>query len=170
MPRFGRSDVSRVDASSIGYLKNDMNTYRKFFAATFAALVTAAAVIAAEVSPAGTWTWTQPGRGDRPGVDLSLVLEVKDGQLAGTMKGFQMGQFEVPDTPISDASFKDGVVKFSVTREGRNGNKMTSKYEAKLEGDTLKGSVERPNFRDGSVRKDEWTAKRAGSAAPAAKS
>jgi 3-oxoacid CoA-transferase subunit A len=33
------------------------------------------------------------------------------------MMGRQGGQFSVPDTAISDASLKEGVVKFSLTRE-----------------------------------------------------
>ena len=41
-----------------------------------------------------------------------------------------------------------------------NGNKRTSKYEGKLEGDTIKGTVERPN-RDGAVQKSDWVATRA---------
>jgi hypothetical protein len=87
------------------------------------------------------------------------VLELKDGKLTGTLKGWQMGDNQIPDSAIEEASLKDGVVAFSLTREF-NGNKFTSKYSAKLEGDKLTGTIESPG-RDGGVMKREWTAMRA---------
>lgn len=136
-----------------------MKSSRKFLAAIFAACFFAVAAFAADASPAGTWKWTPPGRGGNPGVERTLVLEVKDGKLTGTLKGATMGQFEVPDVAIADGVVKDGMVSFSVTNDF-NGNKFTSKYSAKLEGDTLTGSVESPG-RDGAVAKRDWAAKRA---------
>jgi hypothetical protein len=117
-----------------------------------------AALAADAASPAGTWKWTQPGRGGGQGVERSLMLDMKDGKLTGTLKGFSMGQFDVPDTAIGDASFKDGTVSFTVTTEF-NGNKRVTKYEAKLDGDTLTGSTEAPG-RDGSPQKRDWKATR----------
>lgn len=64
------------------------------------------------------------------------------------------------ETPISDAVFKDDTVTFSVVRE-REGNKWTSKYSAKLEGDTLKGTIEMPGRNGGEARKLDWSATRA---------
>ncbi len=116
------------------------------------------AAFAADASPAGTWKWSQPGRGDNPAIERSLVLDLKDGKLTGTLKGFSMGQFEVPDTAIADAAVKDGVVSFTVTTEF-NGNKRTTKYSAKLDGDTLTGNTEAPG-RDGNMMKRDWVAKR----------
>jgi hypothetical protein len=87
------------------------------------------------------------------------MLDYKDGKLTGTLKGFSMGQFEIPDAAISEASFKDGKEAFAVTMEF-NGNSRTTKYEAKLEGDTLTGSLEAPG-RDGATMKRDWVAKRA---------
>jgi hypothetical protein len=136
-----------------------MTSSRKFLAAIFAACFFAVAAFAADASPAGTWKWTPPGRGGNPGVERTLILEVKEGKLMGTLKGFSGGQFEVPDVKIDEAAIKDGTVSFSVTNEF-NGNKFTSKYTAKLEGDTLTGSVERPG-RDGGMTKTDWVAKRA---------
>ena len=129
--------------------------------AAFAAFcwMSIAAFAADAASPAGTWKWTQPGRGGGQGVERALVLDVKDGKLTGTLKGFSMGQFEVPDTAIADASFKDGTVSFTVTTEFQ-GNKRTTKYEAKLDGDTLTGSTEAPRP-DGSSQKRDWKATRA---------
>jgi hypothetical protein len=75
------------------------------------------------------------------------------------MLGIQGPQGAIPDVAIGDGSVKGDRVAFSVTREW-NGNKRTSKYEGKLEGDTIKGSVERQG-RDGNTMKSEWIATRA---------
>lgn len=135
----------------------------KLLRLTLAALVaacfmTVAAFAADAATPAGTWKWTQPGRGGNPGTERTLVLDLKDGKLTGTLKGFAMGDREIPDAAIEDATFKDGVVAFALTREF-NGNKFTTKYSAKLDGDTLTGNTEAPG-RDGNVMKRDWTAKR----------
>jgi len=140
-----------------------MKSPLKFLAALCAACFLSAAAFAADAapaaSPAGTWKWTQPGRNGNPGFEQTLKLDYKDGVLTGTLAGGQGPQGPIPDVTIGDASFKDGTVAFSVTREF-NGNKFSSKYEGKLDGDTLKGSVERPG-RDGNTMKREWTATRA---------
>jgi hypothetical protein len=136
-----------------------MKSFKLTLAAFVAACFMTVAAFAAEASAAGTWKWTQPGRGDAPATERALVLDVKDGKLTGTLKGFSMGQFEVPDTAIADGAIKDGVVSFTVTTEF-GGNKRTSKYSAKLDGDTLTGSIEAPG-RDGAVAKRDWAAKRA---------
>ena len=120
--------------------------------------MTVAAFAADAASPAGTWKYTQAGRGGNPGVERTLMLDLKDGKLTGTLKGASMGQFEIPDTAISEASFKDGVVAFSVTID-MGGNTRTTKYSAKLDGDTLTGNSEAPG-RDGAAMKRDWVAKR----------
>ncbi len=135
-----------------------MKLLRLTLAALVAACFMTVAAFAADASPAGTWKWSQPGRGDNPAIERSLVLDLKDGKLTGTLKGFSMGQFEVPDTAIADAAVKDGVVSFTVTTEF-NGNKRTTKYSAKLDGDTLTGNTEAPG-RDGNMMKRDWVAKR----------
>ena len=101
------------------------------------------------------------GRGGQggPGFEVTLKLEAKDGALAGTLLGMQGPQGQIPDDAIGDASIKDDTVSFSVTREW-NGNKRTSKYEGKLEGDTIKGTVERQG-REGNTMKTDWVATRA---------
>ena len=136
-----------------------MKSYLKILAAFCAASVLTVAAFAADASPAGTWKWTAQGRGGGPGYEVTLKLDLKDGQLTGMVAGMQGQQGAIPDVAIGDASFKDGTVAFSVTREF-NGNKRTTKYEGKLEGDTIKGSSERPN-RDGGMQKSDWIATRA---------
>jgi hypothetical protein len=118
----------------------------------------AATAAASASSPTGTWKWTQAGRGGNPGREQSLKLDYTGGKLTGTLVGGQGPQGQMPDVAIADASFKDGTVAFSVSREF-NGNKVVSKYEGKLDGDSIKGSSERPG-RDGAVQKTDWTATR----------
>jgi len=139
-----------------------MKLYPKFLAAFVAVCFMSVAAFAADAaSPAGTWKFTQPARGGGPGMERTLKLDYKDGKLTGTMVGTQGGQFQIPDTAISEASFKDGAVAFSVTIEF-NGNSRTTKYAGKLEGDTIKGSTERPGRGEGAAPvKSDWVANRA---------
>jgi hypothetical protein len=134
-----------------------MKSFHKILATSVAVCFATVAAIAAD--PTGTWKWTQPGRGGGQGFEVTVKLELKDGALSGTMMGVDTPNGKIPDVAIGDASFKGDTVAFSVTREF-NGNKRTSKYEGKLDGDTIKGSVERPG-RDGAVQKNDWTATRA---------
>jgi len=134
-----------------------MKSSTKLIAALCAACFVTVAAFAADLS--GTWKWTQPGRNGGPGFEQTLRLELKGDTLTGTMLGMEGPQGKIPDVAIADASYKDGTVSFSVTREF-NGNKRTSKFQGRLEGDTIKGSVERPG-RDGNVMKSDWTATRA---------
>lgn len=120
--------------------------------ATAFAAVCLTSVLAFAGDPTGTWKWSVPGRDGQPR-EVTLKLELKDGLLTGSMSGFR------GETPISDASFKDDQIAFSVVREF-NGNKLETKYQGKLDGDTLKGSSEGTG-RDGQVTKREWTATRA---------
>jgi hypothetical protein len=136
-----------------------MKAHLKSLAAVLAAFCLTVVAFAADASPNGTWKWTIQGRQGGQGFDQTLKLELKDGALTGTLLGVQGNQFSVPDSPISDASFKDGTIKFSVTREF-NGNKLTTKYEGKIEGDAIKGSYERPGLNGGDPVKREWDAKR----------
>jgi len=136
-----------------------MKSPLKFLAAIFAVCFITVAALAADASPAGTWKWTQQGRQGGQGVERAMKLDLKDGKLSGALQSWQMGDNTIPEAPISDGSFKAGVVAFAVTVEF-NGNKRTTKYEGKLEGDTITGSSESPG-RDGQVMKRDWVAKRA---------
>ena len=48
-------------------------------------------------------------------------------------------------------------ISFQVTRE-MNGNKVTTKYTGKVNGDTIKGKSE--SQRDGQAQSRDWTAKK----------
>jgi hypothetical protein len=101
-----------------------------------------------KANPTGTWKWTVSIQGqDR---EMTLKLKLEGDKLTGAMVGRNN-----QETAIEDGQFKDGEVSFKVTRE-RNGNKITMKYTGKLDGDTIKGKIER----EGQEGRD-WEAKRA---------
>jgi len=100
-------------------------------------------------SPTGTWKWSVT-MGDNTR-EVSLTLKMDGDKLTGSMPGRNN-----TDTKIDDgATFKDGEITFSVTRE-RNGTKTTTKYTGKLNGDTIKGKITREGQED-----RDWDAKRA---------
>ncbi|HWA24255.1 MAG TPA: hypothetical protein VG734_01175 [Lacunisphaera sp.] len=123
----------------------------KLAAAFLAASALTLSAFAADIT--GTWKWTTQGRNGNS-VETTAKLALKDGALTGTVSG-RMG-----DAPIGDASFKDGKVAFTVTREF-NGNKIVIKYDGKLEGDTITGKVERPGREGDSPLIQDWKATRA---------
>ncbi len=127
-----------------------MKTLRSLITALLAVSVFSIAAFAADLS--GNWKWTMQGRNGP--MEATGKFLVKDGALTGTVSG-RMG-----DVPIGDASFKDGQIAFTVTREF-NGNKVVIKYAGKFEGDTITGTIERPG-RDGDAPVTlEWKATRA---------
>jgi hypothetical protein len=134
-----------------------MKFFCKLLAASVAVCFATVAAIAADAT--GTWKWTQQGRQGGQGFEMTLKLEVKDGALSGATGPITGPQGEIPGVAISDASLKGDTVAFSITREF-NGNKRTTKYEGKVEGDTIKGTVERQT-RDGGTQKTDWVATRA---------
>jgi hypothetical protein len=136
-----------------------MTLHRKLIGSFIAACVLTAAAFAAEASPTGLWKWTVQGRQGGQGFEQSLKLELKDGILTGLMLGRQAGNFSVPDSRISDASFKDGQIAFSIKREF-NGQSFVIKYEGKLDGDTIQGTFERGALGKAGPTTSEWNAKR----------
>jgi len=127
-----------------------MKLHRILFAALAAVLFTVANAYASD--PTGTWKWSSPGR-DGQSRDTVLKLTLVDGKLAGTISG------RGGETPISDATFSDGNLKF-VVRLTWGERSFTMTYEGRVEGDAITGTVERPD-REGAVRKSEWKATRA---------
>lgn len=106
----------------------------------------------------GTWKWTVTFNNNTR--EQTLKLETKEGKPAGAILGRNN-----QETKIEDASFKDGVLAFTVTRE-RNGNKVVSKYNGKVEGDTIKGKID--TEANGQTNTREWEAKREKADKPAA--
>ena len=103
-----------------------------------------------KIDPAGKWSYTTPGR-DGATRTNSFTLKMVEGKLTGTVSGRQQ------ETPIEDAMIKGDEISFQVTREF-NGNKMVSKYTAKIAGDTMKGKWS--TDRGGQAREREFEAKR----------
>jgi hypothetical protein len=126
-----------------------MKSLLKLAAAFLAASALTLSVFAADLT--GNWKWTVQGRNGP--MENTCKLALKDGALTGTISG-RMG-----DAPIGDASFKDGKVVFTVTREF-NGNKIVIKYDGKFEGDTITGTVERPGREGDAPVILEWKATR----------
>ncbi len=124
-----------------------------------AALVVTCAALVGNVradekaNPTGTWKWSVPGRGGNTR-EVTLKLKMDGDKLTGAMPG-RGGQ----ETAIEDGSYKDGTVSFKVTREGRNNQKITTKYSGKLSGDTIKGKMEFERM--GEAQSVDWEAKRA---------
>lgn len=115
-----------------------MKSYQKLLAAFVAACFMTLAAFAADAS--GNWKWTQEGRNGPQ--ETTAKLAVKDGKVTGTVTSPR------GDAEISNGTFKDGAVAFSVERDF-NGNKIVMKYAGKLEGDGIKGTFERPDFTGG---------------------
>lgn len=100
--------------------------------------------------PNGTWKWSVKfGEQTR---EMTLKLKLEGDKLTGAMVN-QRGE-----TPITDATWKDGDLSFKVTRT-RGDQKMTTKYSGKVSGDTITGKSE--TERDGQAQSREWEAKRA---------
>lgn len=126
--------------------------HRRTFLATGVAilLVTGTVRAADKPDPTGTWKWSFTVNDMKR--DVTLKLKLDGDKLTGAMLGRNN-----QETAIEEASFKDGEVAFSVTRE-RNGQKFTTKYKGKLDGDTIKGKSE--GMRDGQTQSRDWEAKR----------
>ena len=110
----------------------------------------ALAVFAADVS--GKWTYEQSRGGNT--MTSTLTLKADGAALTGSVDGGRGA------TEIKDGKVDGDNISFSVTRS-MGGNDFTTKYTGKLEGDTLKLTIETPGRNGGEPRKTEVTAKRA---------
>ena len=125
------------------------------FAATTVLLFSLAPEIQA-ADPAGTWTWTSPGRGGGEPRKSTLTLKKEGDKWAGTIATPGRND-RVNETKIEDAKVTGEEISFQTTREF-NGNKMVAKYSGKISGDTITGKIEIE--RDGNARSRDWEAKR----------
>jgi len=98
--------------------------------------------------PTGTWKFT--AMIGKKSQDATLKLKVEGDKLTGTLGGNR-------EAEISNGTFKDGKVTFSVVRE-QKGEKLTQKYVGTVSGDTIKGTIE--TERGGKSRSTDWEAKR----------
>lgn len=103
--------------------------------------------------PTGHWNWTvTPPGGDRT-YQVSATLVYSVGALSGTYHG------RLGDAPISEASFRDGVVAFSVARE-YEGKPFVLRYEGTLAGDALTGTIAVPPIDGAAASTLSWSASR----------
>jgi hypothetical protein len=110
----------------------------------------AVTAFAADVS--GTWTWTAKSKKGKE-TQNTLTLKAEGEKLTGELtRGARSAE-------ISNGTIKGDQVSFEVTTE-RNGNAQTTKYEGKVEGDTIKGTQTGSRKGGGVGRSREWEAKR----------
>src|SRR5689334_4799993 len=127
-----------------------MKILRPFLAAIAAAVLTLTSFAADAASPAGDWQWT--ANGPQGPIEVSGKFQLKDGVLTGT------GSAGGNAAPLTEGSFKDGVVAFTMVRE-MQGLQLRVKYSGQLEGDTITGTIDRPTP-DGGRQQVEWKASR----------
>lgn len=122
-------------------------------------LVVGAAVQAADkkADPAGTWTWTQPGRNGGADRTNSLTLKMEDSKLTGKISAPGRGG-QSADTAITGAKVDGDTLSFTVVREF-NGNSNTNKYSGKIAADKITGKIE--SERNGTPQSRDWEAIRA---------
>jgi hypothetical protein len=133
-----------------------MKTLSRFVAALAAFCVMSSVILAA--NPAGTWKWTQPGRGGGAPRESTLTLTMTGGKLAGSLTA--PGRDGAATTmEIKNATMKEDMLSFVLELEF-NGNNYVIKFSGKLSGDTITGESEFPG-RDGQSMKREWIATRA---------
>jgi hypothetical protein len=90
----------------------------------------------------GTWSGDATLEGlDEPNT-LTLVLEMKEGKLAGHMTD----QYEAIDSDISDIVLEQDVFSFSVTVLYGPGNQGTAKFKMKVLENIMKGELEIPEM------------------------
>lgn len=128
-----------------------MKLFNTLFLASTAAIIMNVAAFAAD--PSGSWKWTMTNPNGESS-ESTLKLEMKDGKLTGTVTGRR------GEAPISDATFTEDHVKFSVVRQ-RDDQKWIMKYDGKVEADSIKGTIEIPSRDGGDPRKVEWNAHKA---------
>jgi len=114
--------------------------------ALWIAMAAWAAAAADDAKPDGTWKWSVERNGEK--FESTLKLKLEADKLTGSLTGR-----DGKETAIEEASFKDGEVKFQVTRE-REGNKIVVKYTGKISGDTIEGKSE------AGERSRDWKAER----------
>jgi len=127
-------------------------SFKKVFspaAALLLAATVAATALAADV--AGTWTWTTKTKKGKE-TQSTLTLSVQGEKLTGDLL---RGKKSVE---ISNGAIKGDEISFEV-KVDRNGQESIQKFEGKVEGDTITGTVSggRPG---GGGKSRDWEAKR----------
>ena len=89
----------------------------------------------------------------------TLKLKLDAGKLAGKLSTPARGGGAPTETDIQSAKLTGDQITFNLVQD-RNGTMRTNKYDGKITGDTIKGTVERPARGGGDPTKTDWEAKR----------
>ena len=119
---------------------------RMMMALAIVAIAATSGLAADDAKPEGTWKWSVDRNGTA--VETTLKLKLEGDKLTGTITGR-----DGKESAIEEASYKDGEVKFQVSRD-RNGQKFVIKYAGKVSGDTITGNIE------AGENKRDWKAER----------
>lgn len=88
---------------------------------------------------AGTWVGLATLEGmDEPN-EFTLVLDLKEGKLAGHLTD-QYGTMD--EAPIEEIKLEEGVFSFSVVGMGPGGQEITLILKMNVDGDSMKGTLE----------------------------
>ena len=85
--------------------------------------------------PSGDWTWSYATTRDKNTPVQTVKLKWDGEKLTGRYVAL-----EGTETPISEATFRDGKISFVVARK-LEGKTFTFQYEGKLSGDKIVGSI-----------------------------
>jgi hypothetical protein len=113
--------------------------------------------------PTGTWKLTiiNPKTKART-PERALKLKLEDGKLTGTIDGYSSvnGKVKIYEWPIKDSKVHGNDISFTVTHAPvvGNGPDSTTIYQARITGDTIKGTAE-TEF-NGSTFKRDFEARR----------
>ena len=90
----------------------------------------------------GTWVGTATVEGEPEPNELTLVLELEDGKLAGKMTD-QYGSMN--ETPVDEISLEQDVLSFSVQAEFPDGA-IKVVFKLKITGDSMEGELTVPDM------------------------
>lgn len=144
-------NITTIDTSQI-----NMKNFIKLSLCALLAIAFISQAQAADKKVDGTWSWTTPGRNGGPERKMALTLKTEGDKLTGKLESPGRDN-KTNETAIQDGKVKDTEVTFTIVREF-NGNKMTSKFSGKLEGDSIKGKT--TSTRNGEDQSRDWEAKR----------
>lgn len=108
---------------------------------------------AGKTDPTGTWTWKTEGR-DGQSFESTAKLKLEGDKVTGTVLGRNGNE-----SAVTDGKLAKNEIVFAITRERNDGTKMVSKFNGKLEGDTIKGTI--VTNRNGEDQTRPWEATRA---------
>ncbi len=91
----------------------------------------------------GTWGGEASLDGESEPNFLTLVLEVKDGKLAGHMTG-EFGTLN--ESALIEVTLENGVFGFTAMAIGPSGGEIAVKFKINVSGDSMEGGLEIPEM------------------------